>query len=143
MQRLDRDARINFVDLTEPTTSCPFDRTLMLTRFHATTASGETISGAAAFAAMWREMPLLRPLGQLARFPGVLPVLERAYLLFLKIRPAPATFGALARQLLVSEPRRAVRCITQTATLVFFIGREVAFEPFDMAVAFECEDVRR
>ena len=88
MRRLDRDKRIAFIDLTEPSGACPLDRTIMLARFHATTTAGETLSGAAAFAAMWREIPALRPLGHVARLPGVLPLLERAYLLFLKIRPA-------------------------------------------------------
>ncbi len=45
-------------------------------------------SGAAAFAAMWRSIPLLRPLGLLARAPIVLFLLERAYRLFLRGRPA-------------------------------------------------------
>lgn len=88
MRRLDKLHRIAFADLTEPSTVCPLDRSLMLARFHATTDQGETLSGAAAFAAMWREIPALRPLGQLAHIPGVLPVMERAYVLFLKIRPA-------------------------------------------------------
>lgn len=87
MQRLDRRKRIAFVDLTVPGAPCPLDRQLMLARFHATTATGETLSGAAAFAAMWRAIPMLRPLGLLARNPLVLALLERAYLQFLKIRP--------------------------------------------------------
>ena len=88
MRRLDRAQRIAFVDLTKPEAPCPIDRSLMLARFHVTRPDGQTMSGAAAFAAMWREIPLLRPLGLIARLPGILPVLERAYLLFLKIRPA-------------------------------------------------------
>ena len=36
---------------------------------------------------MWRAIPVLRPLGLLARFRPVLWVLERLYLGFLKIRP--------------------------------------------------------
>ena len=46
------------------------------------------LSGAAAFAAMWRAIPLLRPLGLLARNRRVLAGLERLYLAFLKVRPA-------------------------------------------------------
>lgn len=87
MRRLDKKGRIAFVDLTGAA-SCPLDRTLMLARFHATRADGTTLSGAAAFAAMWREIPILRPLGLVARNPAVLWLLERAYLFFLKIRPA-------------------------------------------------------
>ena len=44
-------------------------------------------SGAAAFAAMWRAIPLLRPLGLLARLPIFATLFERAYLAFLKVRP--------------------------------------------------------
>ena len=88
MQRLDRRERIAFVDVAAGDAPCPLDRQLMLARFHATTAAGETLSGAAAFAAMWREIPLLRPLGLIARNKIILRGLERAYLLFLKIRPA-------------------------------------------------------
>jgi len=87
MKRLDSAERINFVDLTHADTACPLDRILMLSRFHATTREGETLSGAAAFAAMWREIPILRPIGLAARNRLVLALLEGAYLLFLRIRP--------------------------------------------------------
>jgi len=87
MKRLDRAERIYFVDLTDADTACPLDRMLMLSRFHATTREGETLSGAAAFAAMWREIPILRPIGLAARNRLILALLEGAYLLFLRIRP--------------------------------------------------------
>ena len=45
------------------------------------------LSGAAAFAAMWRVLPLLRPLGLAARNPLVLRVLEKLYVRFLRFRP--------------------------------------------------------
>jgi hypothetical protein len=45
------------------------------------------LHGAAAFAAMWRAIPALRPLGQAARFPPLSWLLERAYRGFLRIRP--------------------------------------------------------
>ena len=45
------------------------------------------LSGAAAFAAMWRAIPLLRPLGLAARSPLVARVLEVAYAVFLRLRP--------------------------------------------------------
>ena len=45
------------------------------------------ISFAAAFAAMWRAIPMLRPLGLLARNGTALRLLERAYLGFLVVRP--------------------------------------------------------
>lgn len=87
IRRLDRAARIQFVDAAsaEPA-SCPLDRQTLLARFHAL-EDGELRSGAAAFAAMWRAVPVLRPLGLAARSPIVLGLLERAYGLFLRLRP--------------------------------------------------------
>lgn len=58
----------------------------MLARFHAS-ENGQMLSGAAAFAAMWRAIPLLRPLGLLARNASVLAALEWLYLRFLVVRP--------------------------------------------------------
>lgn len=89
MRRLDRRGAIGFVDLAEPGASCPLDRREMLARFHAA-EDGVMLSGAAAFAAMWRAIPLLRPLGLAARNRLVLAALERAYLGFLRVRPALA-----------------------------------------------------
>ncbi len=86
MRRLDRRGAIAFVDAADPASSCPIDRRAMLARFHAR-EDGRLLSGAAAFAAMWRAIPLLRPLGIAARNPVVLAGLERLYHLFLHIRP--------------------------------------------------------
>ncbi|QTD57517.1 thiol-disulfide oxidoreductase DCC family protein [Parasphingorhabdus cellanae] len=86
MRRLDRKNAIEFVDLTRFETPCPVDRKLMMDRFHAS-ENGTLHSGAAAFAAMWRAIPLLRPLGLAARRPWVLNLLERMYLIFLRWRP--------------------------------------------------------
>jgi predicted DCC family thiol-disulfide oxidoreductase YuxK len=89
MRRLDRNQGIDFVDVSEPGAgeSCPLDRTTLLTRFHAA-EDGVLLSGAAAFAAMWRAIPALRPLGLLARNPFILALLEKGYLHFLKLRPS-------------------------------------------------------
>lgn len=87
MRRLDRRGAIRFVDVSEGSdTQCPINQADLLSRFHAS-EDGRLLSGAAAFAAMWRAIPLLRPLGLLARHPLVLALLERAYGLFLRIRP--------------------------------------------------------
>ncbi|GLR46625.1 thiol-disulfide oxidoreductase DCC family protein [Sphingomonas astaxanthinifaciens] len=87
MRRLDRAGRIAFVDVSGEVADCPIDRAALLARFHAR-EDGQLLSGAAAFAAMWRAIPWLRPLGLAARHPRVLALLERAYLRFLEIRPA-------------------------------------------------------
>ena len=86
MRRLDRQHRIHFIDATGDAGSCPLDRELLLARFHAM-ENGVMLSGAAAFAAMWRAIPLLRPLGLAARVPIIERGLERIYRAFVKIRP--------------------------------------------------------
>jgi len=87
MRRLDRRGVIVFTDVANGRGSCPLDRSELLARFHAR-EDGVILSGAAAFAAMWRAVPLLRPFGLAARNPTVLALLERLYLAFLRIRPA-------------------------------------------------------
>ena len=87
MRRLDRREAIAFVDIADdcdPT--CPIDRADLLARFHAE-EDGTIHDGAAAFAAMWRAIPILRPLGLAARNGAVLAVLERMYRIFLRFRP--------------------------------------------------------
>ena len=87
MRWLDRAGRITFVDAADPATTGPRDRPAMLARFHAL-ENGALLSGAAAFGAMWRAIPVLRPLGLAARVPAVAGMLEWAYRQFLKVRPA-------------------------------------------------------
>lgn len=87
MRRLDWRRAIEFVDVTQTQASaCPIAPAAMLARFHAS-ENGQLLAGAAAFAAMWRVIPLLRPLGLVARTPWVLSILERLYVLFLRVRP--------------------------------------------------------
>lgn len=59
----------------------------MPARFHAR-ADGQMLSGAAAFAAMWRAILSLRLLGLASRNRFILAGLERAYRLFLRARPS-------------------------------------------------------
>lgn len=87
MRRLDRRGAIIFTDVADGQGACPIDRQALLARFHAR-EDGVLLSGAAAFAAMWRAIPLLRPLGLAARNTLVLRGLERLYLAFLRVRPA-------------------------------------------------------
>lgn len=87
MRRLDWRGAIDFVDIAQASSAaCPIDRSELLSRFHAS-EDGQLLSGAAAFAAMWRTIPLLRPLGLAARSPWVLAGLERLYVVFLRLRP--------------------------------------------------------
>jgi predicted DCC family thiol-disulfide oxidoreductase YuxK len=96
MRRLDRRGAVRFLDLEgEAPATCPLPRDDMLAQLHAL-EDGRLLGGAAAFAAMWRAIPVLRPLGLAARVPVVLWGLERLYRLFLRVRPA---LQGLARRL--------------------------------------------
>ena len=86
MRRLDKRGAVAFLDL-HTTNDCPLDRGLLLERFHARERGGPVVSGARAFAALWRALTPLRPLGLIARFPPVLWALEGLYRLFLLVRP--------------------------------------------------------
>lgn len=87
MRRLDRRGAIAFIDVAPPEAACPLDRETLLARFHAQERGRPVVSGAAAFAAMWRAIPRLRPLGLAAAWPPALWLLERFYRLWLKARP--------------------------------------------------------
>ncbi len=86
MQWLDRRGSITFYDVSPSDAICPLDRQTLLARFHAS-ENGVMLSGPAAFAAMWRAIPLLQPLGRAARHPKALAFLERVYIGFLSVRP--------------------------------------------------------
>ena len=86
MRRLDKRGAIAFVDVAASDSACPLDRADLLARFHAL-ENGNLLSGAAAFAAMWRAVPWLRPLGLAARNPLILSGLEGTYRVFLRLRP--------------------------------------------------------
>jgi predicted DCC family thiol-disulfide oxidoreductase YuxK len=105
MRRLDRDSAIEFVDLSLPG-ACPTDRQARLARMHAQPRGAPVVAGAAAFVAMWRVLPGLRPLAALASRPPILWLLERAYRLFLKLRPG---LQAIVRWGLARWPRPARR----------------------------------
>ena len=87
MRRLDTTAAIDFIDVADETAQCPLDRRELLARFHAQ-ENENILSGAAAFAAMWRAIPLLRPLGLAAKNRFILGLLEWLYVLFLQLRPS-------------------------------------------------------
>ena len=86
MRRLDRRQAVDFVSI-QSATGCPISTDELMERFHARERGEPVVSGAAAFAAMWRAIPLLRPFGLLARFPPALWILEHMYRGFLVIRP--------------------------------------------------------
>jgi DCC1-like thiol-disulfide oxidoreductase len=86
MRRLDWRRAIEFHDVSPLDAVCPLDRQELLARFHAS-ENGVILSGAAAFAAMWRAIPLLKPLGWAAKNTAILSALEKLYVRFLTVRP--------------------------------------------------------
>lgn len=91
MRRLDWLRRIEFIDAADPNANCPLEREQLLARLHAL-ENGKLLSGARAFAAMWRSIPLLWPLGMMARMPGADRMLNWAYGRFLSVRPRLQSF---------------------------------------------------
>lgn len=98
LARRDGGAGLCFVDVARPDEGHAADeaeRAALLARFHVQRADGSRLRGAAAFVAMWSRLPGWRWLARLARLPGGLAALERAYDGFLRVRPA---LQALARR---------------------------------------------
>ena len=62
-------------------------REVYMARFHVQLADGKVVSGAAAFVALWLQLPGWRWLGRLGRMPGMLALMEGMYRLFLHVRP--------------------------------------------------------
>ena len=62
-------------------------RDAALARMHVRLADGRLLTGAAAFAQMWRRMPGLGWLGRLLAVPPLGACAELAYRLFLRLRP--------------------------------------------------------
>lgn len=58
-----------------------------LARFHVATPEGRIVSGGAAFARLWAALPGFRPVGRLFQHAPLTWLLDRAYDLFLKLRP--------------------------------------------------------
>ncbi len=87
--------RLDFVDVGRDAGSAlgeGLDRQAALARFHVRDAHGRLVSGAAAFARLWRVLPNWRWLARIVDirilgFQPILPVAEAAYRLFLPLRP--------------------------------------------------------
>lgn len=79
-----------FADVSDATTALPpgSTRAQLMARFHVQAADGRLLSGAQAFLALWATLPGWRWLASLGRIPGVAWAMERAYRLFLHLRPA-------------------------------------------------------
>jgi len=82
---------ITFVDAAPPDTEAvlgpELSREAALARFHVRDGHGRLVSGAAAFAALWRTLPSWRWLGRVVGSWPILPLAELAYHAFLPLRP--------------------------------------------------------
>jgi predicted DCC family thiol-disulfide oxidoreductase YuxK len=63
------------------------EREAALRRFHVTLEDGQVVSGAAAFAALWRRTPGWRWAGRIGGAPPFVWIGEGLYRLFLPLRP--------------------------------------------------------
>jgi predicted DCC family thiol-disulfide oxidoreductase YuxK len=63
------------------------DRSTALARMHVRRADGTLVQGAAAFVEIWAVLRRWRWLARIALIPGVLPLMDLAYLVFLRVRP--------------------------------------------------------
>ncbi|KAA5800940.1 DUF393 domain-containing protein [Alkalicaulis satelles] len=85
-QRQGADAR--FVDVSAGSAPREITPEAALKRFHVRRADGTLVSGAAAFAALWKATPGWRWLGHLTALPPFVWIAEVAYRAFLIFRPA-------------------------------------------------------
>lgn len=76
-----------WVDVSRDAPGAELSKEDALARFHVRRADGSLVSGAEGFFELWRAMPGWRHLARLSAVPGVLPVTERAYRGFLRVRP--------------------------------------------------------
>lgn len=79
---------ITWIDVSEGH-FCSIDLscTEAMARFHIRKQSGELVDGGRAFAELWKQLPGFRWLGKLCTLPGIAWLMDRAYDLFLPMRP--------------------------------------------------------
>ena len=97
-QRKDQYSALCFVDISETGGIPPegITQESAMKRFHVRASDGRVLSGAAAFVEVWTRLPRWCWAARLAGLPGVTPLLEVGYRLFLPIRPyLSKAFGKL------------------------------------------------
>ncbi|MEM1346430.1 MAG: DUF393 domain-containing protein [Pseudomonadota bacterium] len=79
---------VEWVDIANGPTPEGFEREALLKRFTIVRRNGEAVTGAEAFAALWRALGPTRLLGRFSDRQPFLWIGERLYRLFLKLRMA-------------------------------------------------------
>ncbi len=88
-RRLDHRAEIEWIDIhSQPDLLRPYGVAweTAMQRIHLLDTNGRMITGAYAFAALWKHLPYYRILAAVTRLPGVLWLLEKAYAPFARWR---------------------------------------------------------
>ena len=99
-RRLAGSDRVDWVDLSDDTITLPEGIFLedALSELHVQKSDGQIVTGAAAFAAIWSELPYLRIFGRLAVIPPFIWLLDWLYAAFRRYgKPTPAQCGLRAR----------------------------------------------
>ncbi len=98
-----RDAagRLSLVDVSQSGADLPaqLDAGHAKARFHVMSPEGDLLSGAAAFAKVWEQVPGWGLAAKLAHLPGVMPLLELGYRGFLRLRPTIVRLLVASRRL--------------------------------------------
>jgi 3-demethoxyubiquinol 3-hydroxylase len=89
-----------FADISNPAQPLPSPlpagttRQQLMARFHVLDSSGQLLSGARAFLALWATLPGWRWLAYAGRVPGAAALMEVAYRVFLRLRPTLQRWAA-------------------------------------------------
>ncbi len=89
-RRLDRAGNVDWIDISACASGALPDgltRDAAKARFHVRSAEGTLVSGAAAFVALWKELPRFRLAGRLLSGRMTVRLLDRLYDVFLTFRP--------------------------------------------------------
>lgn len=89
-RQADAAGQVAWVDLSQCAESdlgLALSRSQALARLHVRLPDGKLLSGARAFVAIWSRLPAWRWLARLASVPGVIQLMEWAYVAFLRLRP--------------------------------------------------------
>ena len=87
--RIDREQRIQWVDIDHENDilqDCGLTRDQAMRRMHVRDSDGQMVSGADAFAALWRHIPRYRFLAALVSLPGIHWTTEQVYTVFARRR---------------------------------------------------------